>query len=548
MSNTTEELIPAGGVQRRSFLKALGAIGVVGAGSSLLAACGTGGKKESGSADSSTAASGGSAKEGGEIVAYYAFTVSGTMDPLTNSSAVGVPALWHTTEGVVDLGIVDRKPYAALAKEMPTQVDDVTWKATLRDGAKFHDGSAVTAEDVAWSFTRVLDPANSSLLAPFLAFLKNVEATDDKTVTFNLNYPYADFLELISVVKVVPKALTDTAEKAKEYATLPVGSGPYKFKSITNALIELEKNPDYNGPRKAYADKLTWNCTTEGSARVSALQSGGAQAIQSVPTLNAEQLKQKAKVADEQGFNFLFLMFNCEKAPFNDVRVRQALFYALNIDQLIKVSMSGFATGATCYLDDGKPGYQKASTVYTYDPDKAKQLLQEAGVSDLSFTLDTTDNAIVKAAAPVIQDNWKAVGVNVTINTQASSAIYQTYVPADNFTCLAASGDPSIYGNSTDLLLRWYYASETWMSKRARFGSNPKYTELKGLMDSASQEQDEAKRKSIYKQIFDIVAEEVPIYPVFHTKNITGWAEDKLAGFKPSPTNALGFLDVGLKG
>lgn len=537
-----ESIIPANPLGRRSFLKALGAIGVLGAGTSVLAACGGSDSKDA--AAPATSAAEGTSAASGDITAHYAYSLSGNFDPAKASSAVGVPAIWHMMEGVTDLGIVDRKPYAGLAAELPTQVDDVTWEATLRDGAVFHNGDPVTTEDVVWSFGRVTNPEEKSLLAPFLAFLKSVEAVDEKKLRFNLNYPYADFLELISVVKVVPKSLTDSEEKVKSFAAAPVGSGPYKFVSGDPALVVMEKFDGYNGSRKAYAPKLTWNCTPEGSARVSALQSGATDAIQNVPYANVDMLKNSAKVQDEQGFNLLFLMFNCGVAPFNDVRVRQALFYALDTEQIIKLAASGYATPATCYLDDAKPGYQKASTVYTYDPDKAKALLAEAGVSDLKFNMVTTDFGFVKQAAPIMQRNWQDIGVECEFTTLASSAVYNNEVPSDNFRVLAASGDPTIYGSSTDLLLRWYYGSDTWLGDRARFLGDPKAQELKDLIDTASQEQDAAKRKELYKQVFDLIAEQVPIYPVFHSKNVTGWNDKTLEGFAPSPANSLGFLGV----
>ncbi|PRQ12605.1 peptide ABC transporter substrate-binding protein [Corynebacterium sp. 13CS0277] len=538
MSNT-ENIIPSNPLARRSFLKALGAVGVVGAGSSLLAACG------GGSSDSSSASNGdGGAAGGGEINAFYAFSLSGAFDPAQASSAVGVPALWHIMEGITDLSAADRKPYPALAKEMPTKVDDVTWEAELRDGAVFQDGSPVTTEDVVWSFQRVTDPATKSLLAPFLAFLKDVEAVDDKKIRFNLNYPYADFLELITVVKIVPKALTDTEAKLEEFKAKPIGSGPYKLVSAESALVVMEKFDGYNGSQKAYADKLTWHCSTEGSARVSALQSGSAAAIQNVPFLNVDTVKSTATVADEQGFNLLFLMFNCKAKPFDDVRVRQALFYALDMEQIVKVAANGYATPATCYLDDKNPGYQKASTVYSHDPDKARELLKEAGVDSLDFELVTTDVAFVKAAGPIIQSNWKEIGVNVTLNPLASSAVYQTEVPSEKFRALLASGDPSIYGSSADLLLRWYYASDTWMGDRARFSDDPEFLLIKGTLDKASQEQDDSKREALYKEVFDAIATQVPLYPIFHVKNVTGWNEKQIEGFKPSPSNALVFLNV----
>jgi peptide/nickel transport system substrate-binding protein len=194
----------------------------------------------------------------------------------------------------------------------------------------------------------------------------------------------------------------------------------------------------------------------------------------------------------------------------------------------------------------GNSNYQKAATVYSYDPDKAKSLLSAAGVSNLSFELVTTNTAFISDSAPVLIDSWKKIGVNATLNTKPSSAVYGNIVPASSFRVLAASGDPSVFGVDADLLLRWYYYGKTWVTDRMRW-SGDSTDKVTSLIDKAAQ-QSGSEQAATWKQVFDIIAEEVPLYPVYHTKMVTGSDPSKLTDFKGAATTGLYFLGVGRKG
>ena len=504
-----------------------------------LAAC-TGGPS------STNAVNGGGGKK--SIEATLAFTLSSGFDPANASSAVATAANSHIFEGLVDLDPSTREPYLALAKSEPrASSDGLTWTVQLRDGAKFSDGTKVSADDVAWSFERILKPADPSappLMQGFIPFIDTVTAKDATTVEFKLKYPFALFKERISVVKIVPKAKTADAAASKAFDTAPIGSGPYKLDSASKESgLKLSKNPNYNGPKPATVDTMTWNTTTEASARVADLQGGRVQAIEQVPYLNVDSLKGKYQVEAKQAFNQVFLMFNSSAKPFNDKRVRQALHYAIPTDQVIKTALNGYGSAATSYLDDGNKNYEKAATVYDYNPDKAKALLKQAGVTSLSFQLDTTDNAIVKDVAPLFIEAWKKIGVNATLNTQPSSAIYGDVVPKDTFRVLAASGDPSVYGSDPDLLLRWFYYGETWPVKRYRWDAADR-KKMSDLLDKAAQASDENTRKGLWKQAIDFAADEAVLYPVLHTKVVTAWDPTRLDGFKAAPITGLYFLGV----
>jgi peptide/nickel transport system substrate-binding protein len=278
------------------------------------------------------------------------------------------------------------------------------------------------------------------------------------------------------------------------------------------------------------------------SARVSAMESGRIQAIEDVPYIDVKRLSGSTKTESVQSFGLLFLMFNTADKRFADKRVRQALHYALDTEKIISTAMVGNAEAATGYVPATHPDYHKAATVYTHDVARAKKLLADAGVKDLSFTVLTTDTGWVKDIAPLLKESWEAAGVEVTLDIAQSPAQYAK-IDKGGFDVLVAPGDPSVFGNDADLLLRWFYYG-FWPESRYGWGKSAAYKQVKQLLDKAAQAVDETKRKELWGQVTDLVADEAALYPILHRKLPTAWNEKALPGFKPLPTTGLSFLDV----
>ncbi|MGF4045037.1 ABC transporter substrate-binding protein [Paenarthrobacter nitroguajacolicus] len=537
MSKTIQSLPLVNDASRRNFLKLSGAVGAAAAFTATLSACG-------GAASTTTGSTANTAAINKDLIieAGISYALSTGFDPLSSSGATPMAANLHIFEGLIELHPATRQPYNALAATDPKKVNDTTYQVTIRDGAKFHDGSPVTTEDVAFSFMRVIDPANKSLFSQFIPFIQDVKPLDAKTVEFTLKYAFPGFGPRISVVKIVPKAL---ATDLKAFDAAPVGSGPYKLVSaVKDDKIVFEAFADYNGPKPALAKGMTWLLLSDAAARVTAVQSGRVQAIEDVPYLDVDGLKSKVKVESVQSFGLLFLMFNCAKAPFDNKLVRQALHFGMDKESIIKKALFGNAKAATSYFQEGHPDYVKAKNVYGFDTSKAEDLLKQAGVNTLEFELLTTDTAWVKDVAPLILESWNKIpGVKVTVKSLQSGAMYSDRVGKGDFSVVAAPGDPSVFGNDADLLLSWFYSGATWMDKRA-FWTTPERTKLQELMNKGSQASgDEAKK--IVSEIVDMVSDEVPLYPVFHRQLPSAWDEKKLNGFQPLPTTGLSFIDVG---
>ncbi|MEU6843845.1 ABC transporter substrate-binding protein [Streptomyces sp. NPDC046716] len=495
-----------------------------------------------GPASSGDGAENSAAGDTGTIEAGLSYPLSTGFDPMITSGATPYAANMHIFEGLVDLDPATLVARPALATALPKKINGTTYRATLRKGATFHDGSAVTTEDVVFSFERVLDEKNASLMAQFVPFIDEVTAVDDSTVEFKLKYPFALFPSRVSVVRIVPKKIAGA--DAKAFDAKPVGSGPYRFVSATREdKIVMEAYDQYNGPHPAKAEKMVWHLMSDASARVSALRSGRVQAIEDVPYIDMKGFTGKNKVESVQSFGLLFLMFNCKDKRFADKRVRQALHYALDTEKIIETALLGNAEPASGYVPATHPDYHKAATVYGHDVAKAKKLLSEAGVGKLSFTLMLTDTGWVKDIAPLIKESWAAAGIDAKLDIAQSPAQYAK-VDKGSFDVLAAPGDPSVFGNDADLLLRWFYYG-FWPEKRYGWTGSAAYKKTKSLLDKAAGAADESKRKELWGQVTDLVAEEAALYPVLHRKLPTAWTTDALTGFQPLPTTGLSFVDVG---
>lgn len=534
---------PAGS-SRRDFIRLTGTLGMAAGLAVSLAACGGKAKTAGGAKGSGTATDQEVTHKDGVITAGISYELgTNGYDPMTTSSALTVAANWHTLEGLTELHPATREVYAALAAEMPKKVDDTTYEATLRKDAKFTDGSAVTADDVVFSFTRVLDPANKSLYSQFLPFIDKVEAKDASTVTIKLKYAFSLVAERLSVVKIVPKAVVEV--DAKKFDMNPTGSGPYKMtdNGAASQKVVFERNDSYNGPRPALAKSMTWQVLPDDTTRTNAVSSGSVQAIDAVPAANLSTLKDPVKVAAQQGFGLLFAMFN--NTTFSNVKARQAVLYALDYAKICDTSMAGLATPATCFVQEGHPAYKKAKVVYSMDAAKAKSLLAEAGVTTINLLC--TDHGWFSAVRPVIRENLEALGVTVKYDEKKSADTYSFIESADGakaWDVVIAPGDPSVFGDDADLLMRWWYGGDVWTDARMHWKGSEGQKAIQALLDEAVKLEGD-KQIAKWQEAFDKISEDVPLYPLFHRKAPTAYNSSTLENFKPISLTGLSFVGTG---
>ncbi|MGQ7786885.1 ABC transporter substrate-binding protein [Nesterenkonia sp. K-15-9-6] len=459
--------------------------------------------------------------------------------PSSTASALAMGSNWHVMEGLFELDMTTGEPYAALAAdEELTEISDTEYEVTLRDGARFSDGEEVTAADIVASFEKSADPDN--IYGPMLSFIDEVTEVDETTVSITLEHPFSLIKERLALVKIVSADASD-----EELTSQPVGTGPWAYESISQSSVDFVPNEHYNGPRPVQAEAMEWEVILDDTARTTALQEGTVQVAEAVPADMRDVVTGAgAEVESVQGFNLPFLMFNTTKEPFDDPRVRQAVHYAVNVDQLIDNAMSGTAQAATSFLPEDHPHYNEAANVYDHDPERAQELLDEAGVDDLSLTLVTTDHGWITALAPQIQNDLREVGINVSIQEEASASLYANYTDVEDptYDVALAPGDPSVFGSDPDLLLNWWYGNNIWTQQRSFWSESESFEEFHGLLDEAVRTEGD-EQQQLWNEAFDLISEEVPIYPLFHREMLTGYRPDAIGGFEPIGTTGLTLLN-----
>ncbi len=465
-------------------------------------------------------------------------------NPIGTSSGVFLAAGWHVFEGLYELNMHTYRAECGLAADAPVQIDDLEYEVTLREDTVFSDGSPLTSADVVNAFER---NGESDLYGAFLSFITAVSAPDERTVRFKLNAPMGSVLqERLALVRVFPAALTD-----EQLATKPIGSGPWCYETINAAdggRISFTANHRYTGPWPATCERMEWSVLLDDTRRTDELIDKDVMVMEAAPVVRAEELADAgATVEWVPGFNLLFLMFNCEKPPFDDVRVRQALLYAIDVDSLIGTYMAGHARAATSLLPDYFRHYHRAATVYSYDPEKARKLLAEAGVDELALTLRANDNW-VSTLAPAIAEDWKAVGVTAEVVLLDTTALFAdlstepepgTLLPFD---VVLSPGDPSCFGNDADLIISWWYGDNVWTRARSRWATTPAFAEVAELLAEARSKTSEDEQQPLWNQCFDIIAAEVPLYPLFHRETATAWWTAQLDDYDPISATGLNFL------
>ncbi|MGP4016254.1 ABC transporter substrate-binding protein [Saccharopolyspora sp. 5N708] len=524
-------------VNRRDFLRFSGALGAAASISATLSACG---------GPASTTSAGGD--DTGLITAVIGYGNDQTWDPSMTASAFAMAANNHIYEGLVDTDPVSRDPYPALATALPADPGATTWRFTLRPGAKWHDGQPVTVDDVLFSFQRALDPQTLAY-SFFTAWLREARKVDDTTVELVLKFPFPDGIQRLTIAKIMPKHVFgapggwDAAKGGKA-----VGSGPYQLvEHNPKANSRFEAFADYNGPREPTAQKMNWLSIVDAAARVAKISGASAEAqiAENIPYANIDQLRQSGlTVEGGKGMNHMFLMFNTAQQPFDDKRVRQALLYAIDTRKMIDVALKGHGTPASSFLNEQNPAYAKAKTVYDYNPDRARALLAEAGVSGLSINLMAVNVSWLADCLPTIANSWEAIGVRTTLEPQDTSALFTKMDQSQSYQVVAAASNPNQFGVDPDLILRYNYtAGGTWM-KYTKWDSSPEAAQLFAMMDRAIQEPDATRRLQLVHEYLDVVAEQAVLYPVLHNELVSAWDPKKLTGVQAQAYPGVNLLQA----
>lgn len=436
-------------------------------------------------------------------------------------------------------GLVTRDTRNGVHNQLATElnwIDDKTLEIKLRAGVKFHDGSPMTADDVVFTFERIINEnaieypeVHSSPRKGLIAPLESIEKTGELSVVMHFSAPWPPALQLLVHQQIVPKAYIEKVG-TKGFIEKPIGTGPFKFVSAREGLeeIQLERFDDYYGGSPdlapvglACVDKVIFRVIPEASTRAAALLAGEVHIIQSVPSDLVNRLKEDSRIAVKTapGTQPKWIELNVNRAPFDDVRVRQALNYAIDKNLLIKEIYDNRAVALPGALSPYNNYVNKSLEPYPYDLDKAQQLLAEAGWSDsnndgildkdgqpLSFTIDTLEEH--RALAEAVANLYQEAGIDASVRFWEYSVVRPQLLAGERQAYLDDWGD-SAFDPVGHFEAKWHGFVDGQPYGRGNFSgyNNPRVNEL---IVQGETTVDQAQRQLYYDVAQQLVYDEAP--------------------------------------
>lgn len=354
-----------------------------------------------------------------------------TFDPsmVFGSHEMNVQTQVYEALGVIDPEL-NQLPWLATSWEPLT---DTTWQVTLREGVTFHNGETMTAEDVLASY-EYLTREDAAVRSNFQNWA-SVEAVDDYELTVTTNTPDTAFFGALIWLRVMPASVL--ASDPDSLASEPIGTGPYMLAEwVPEERVVLEANPDYWNGEPAIT-QVTWRGVPETSARVAALLAGQADLIVNVPPESIASVEdtEGLRIDSQTSLRNITVIFDSRQPPFDDPRVRQAMNYAIDKESIVNNILGGRAEIQTSTSRPGTPNHNPNLEAYPYDPERARELLAEAGYPDgfeVVFNHPTgrwiRDVEVAQAIAGMLEE----VGVRTELRTGEYTAFFQDWADGKN--------------------------------------------------------------------------------------------------------------------
>ncbi len=429
-------------------------------------------------------------------------------DPHIASDAAGPLSIIFTIyEALVGLGLDEEGNYQpSLAEGWEVGEDARTWTFSLRDGVKFHNGEVLSASDVVATLGRVLDPAIGGVLGTqgvYISYLGTAEisALDDSTVRIVTENPMADLLDLLVSMPISPAGELD--KLPGEY----VGSGPYEIVEQSDTRVVVAAHDEYWGKTPDYRE-INWIAEGDSGKRVEALLNGQADIASGIGMQGWERITEDGRAVAHEMDSGLAIIFmaNALEGPSRDRRVRQALNYALDVDEIIAEIKHGAAQRLSGYLTPHHFGYNPETPRYPYDPDKARSLLAEAGYEDgltLVFDIPTVSPDEMPELGRMMVEQYRRVGITLEIVEHPDRPAYSEMVREKRIND-AAGFDSS--PRSTYRVLR----EKIHSGLRGPWWEGYENEEVDSLIEKAQATVSDADRQAIYRQIYTIIRDDAP--------------------------------------
>jgi peptide/nickel transport system substrate-binding protein len=419
--------------------------------------------------------------------------------------------------------------------------DPLTYIFHLRHDVKFHDGHPLTSADVKWTFDSLISGKIRSAKTSTYRDVDHIETPDDYTVIFKLKQPFATLLWNLSdgAIGIVPYGATDSLNQN------PIGSGPYKFvKMAADRYVWVERNDAYWG-KKPKIPKIEFLVVPDPTTRALELRKGSADAAMNALTADTVvtlQKDPKLVVQKAPGTIYAYIGLNLRDPILKDVRVRQALAYAIDREPLIHYLWRDMARPANSILPPQSWAYDGNVQQYPHDPAKARRLLDDAGYKPgangvrFHLTMKTSTEESTRLLAAVLQQQLRDVGIALDIRSFEFATFYADVVKGSyqvySLRWIGGNEDPDIFENVFD--------SASFAPKRANrsFYSNPRVDEL--ILEGRSTV-DKEKRKKAYFEIQEIVARDLPYINLWYLDNVLVHSK-RLRDVQMSPSGNYDFL------
>lgn len=441
-----------------------------------------------------------------------------TLDPAAMASffevsvqyALHEPLLHSTPELNVEPGLASYE-----------QVDATTYNFTLREGLTFHDGTVLDAVAVKANFDYMLDAQNGSPRRNELGPIQSVEVTGDLTFTIKLETPFAPLLQALSNRAGMMVSPTARAALGDDFAAKAAGAGPYKVAQWDkNSQLVLEAFEGY-WRGEPEIKTVVYQPIADEAVRLTNLRSGAVQLVDTVPPQSVAQLETDASVTVKQtpGVGFNAFAFNTTRAPFNDVKVRNAFQRAIDQNAILQAVYFGYGDVAYGAIPPSHQWvYDAEFKPFGYDPEAAKALLADAGVTtpvDVAITVTNTPAQV--RTAEVMQAMASQAGFNVTINQVDSSSLISV-LREGGFDLAAAPWS----GRADPDANMFNYFTIGGSNNFAGYESQ----DVDGLLRQARGETDQAARAALYRQIEETLAADAPVLFVSHPVTIQASSAD----------------------
>jgi ABC-type transport system substrate-binding protein len=458
-----------------------------------------------------------------------------TLDPVMSTDQASHEIITKVFDALVQFAPGTTEIEPGLAESWDVSADGTVYTFTLREGVKFHNGRNLTANDVKYSIDRLMNPDTASPRANFAEDIVSIEVVDEKTIKITTQYAFVPFLAKLAYTCFMIVPQEEVEKYGDDWFKNPVGTGPFKFvKWDAGSVIELEAFDDAWAGRP-FIDKYQYVVHEDDETIWQGIKAGDVS-LGGVPSTHWEEFLDDAVMQENSKTTAqlvtYWLYFNCEKWPFNNVDLRNAICYGLKKKEVLDTIFKGRHLEARGPIPPALWGFDQTlydNYEYTYNPQKAKDLLDSAGIVDTNGDgiRELEGQELVLEYSSYVSSTWQTAAETHLANLReiGIEATYQQY----DFATLIGNADE---GNFSMMTLGWgtdypdpenfmiLFETKNWPDpNHARYSS----TAFDQLAEDAKKETDVAKRLDMYKQMTQILQDENPHWWFFHPRITNVW-------------------------